>query len=413
MKISDNIQNKRNLDKYLFDIFVSEHTDLSFKIENNTVELQRIHGPRVLGSFPIGFESVDEKTYEKILPFLENDFIFCKPFSKKLKHNIFDNPSKSSHDRIEIPLFIEALSICNIEGLKKFKCLLVPKKANLSDYHSLIWNTKFGGKALHNILSNIPLSSYNSHYLNDAITHSFAFLDLTLKVSESPNSYAEQNLGLLDSYAYTMSKKEDFVNNFFGNNPKFFEKGANRVWFINLINKLEPNLNIKQLINEDNDVELFEEDTWKHATVEISKHGLYKNYPLPPSFSSYSSQSEYKSILSQFSTLVANNETKLKWGINVEQSHLGIKKNGNFLFSLAHSKEYPDKEKFQKILKSFLEYIKPRLIEESKTERTGRPSHEIFENKAELKKMLDKIVLFNDMSDNLPKNENPKRKNKI
>jgi hypothetical protein len=400
----DIFDDKHELDEFLFNLFAHKDTDLCFKIERNQVHLHQVKGPRVLGAFPDGYEIVDKETYKKILPYIEDGFIFTNPVSQNLKSNMFD---KSQHsDRIESELFMDLLSKYTIKDLKEFDCFLVPKKINLHEYQGIVedWAKKYSGSEITDVLNSIPLSSYNNDYLSRAFIKSFSYIDGTIEKLKNV-------MPQLDPETYLLTRKQDVLQNFIEKNQKFIQKDANRVWFTNFIAKLEPKINIRSMLNEDQDVDLFAVDDWKHATVEVSKHGLYKNYPMPTTVSSYSAQSGYKSILSQFATFIASNDAKLKWGINVEQAHLGIKKNGNFLFSLSHSQEEPNKEKFQKIFHLFLDYIKSNLSDEKTN--MAKFSNDIFNDKAQLKKMMDNLVLFNDLSTDLPENTASKRKMKI
>jgi hypothetical protein len=81
------------------------------------------------------------------------------------------------------------------------------------------------------------------------------------------------------------------------------------------------------------------------------------------------------------------------------------------LFSLSHSTEQPDTEKVQKLLKSFLDYLKPSFVNED--ENVGKAIGEAFSNKDKLRKIMSNVVLYNDLNEGLAETTKVTKRMKI
>ena len=409
-----NMQSIPLADKDLFNeallkTFVDKRNpDVFYKIEDDKVEIRHIDSiSRIRNNIPEGFIPIAENTYREIKKYLKDGDIFTTPFASNLKQNLFDLSVKMSRNE-GLPLFIEALQLKKVDTLKQFGFPLIPKKIDLDQCRQLFdyaYSEKLSGIETLSILESIPIARNYNNDTQKAFIKAFSFLDSVQEKIENLSKPTQTDPAII-----VFNQKEKLLKNFIKLNEKFFDKGPNRVWFINMIKELEPQLNTSELLGE-KAVELFEEDTWKHATVELSKHGLNQNYPMKPSVSTYNAQSTYKSALSQFATFIASNDTKLGWELNVEQAHIINKKNGNYLFLLAHSNKEPDTEKFRKILKNFLDYLKPSLMEEDRA--VSQSIGSVFSDKAKLKTIMSNVVLYTDLNDDMIDTNKPTKRAKL
>lgn len=405
------------IDNLLLKTFIAEGKHdkhcLFYKIEHGRVEFEKIQPygyPKEEASE--GFTPISETSYDEIRRNLVEGNIFCEPFAKNLRHNIFDLSSKKDKDK-QLEIFKNALSIFGVKKLKKNKFAFVPSRISLEQCKSLFEYSpaeKLTGKEIFSLLENISLQGHYFDTITQAFKKAFSYIKFVEKNIEDVQEN-HPNSNPVDVDIMILNKKEDFIKSFMSVNEKFLSKGTNRVWFKSMLSELDSTLDSSKFLGDEK-IDLFEVDTWKHATVELSKHGLYHNYPMKPSISSYNAQSTYKSMLSQFATFIASNDTKLGWGLSVEQAHVGTKKNGNYLFSFSHSTEQPNTEKIQKLLKSFFDYLKPAFISEE--ESVTKAINEAFSDKVKLRKIMSNVVLYNDLNEDMPEN-NPstKRKNKI
>jgi hypothetical protein len=416
---TENLSDKSILDELLLKTFVEKdkHSKpyVFYKITDRAVQLIKVNRYGVSSNAnlqPEGFEPINENTYQEIKNHLVGGYIFSQPFSANLTQNIFDKNTTLVKAN-ELDLFKEALSVFGVKRLKKNNFPFIPKKISLNDCQGLFDYHPaqlLSGKEIFSILENIPLTGHNFGEITKAFTKSFLYIKERGAKLEEVQDKSPPNPNPIDVPAYVFNLKEELIKSFMDVNPKFINKGTNRVWFKSMLSALDSDLEPDKLLGEEK-IELFEIDTWKHVTVELSKHGLFQAYPMKPSISSYNAQSTYKSMLSQFATFIASNDTKLGWGLNVEQAHLNMKKNGNYLFSLSHSSEQPDGEKVQKLLKSFLDYLKPSFVSEE--EDVAKAIGEVFSDKVKLKKIMSNVVLYNDLSNDLVETTTVNKRMKI
>jgi hypothetical protein len=386
---------------------------LFYKITDRAVELRKINPYGITPDLPPeGFLVVDKNSYDEIKKHLVSGHIFSEPFSINLTQNIFDRNSKLIGDN-ELILFKSALSILGVKRLKKIKFPFIPKKIGLDKCQDLFDHypaQNLSGKEIYSILENIPLTGHYFSSVTKAFEKAFSYIKEVGEKLEHAQDNGPYHPNPIDIPSYIFNKKEELIKSFIEVNPKFINKGTNRVWFKSMLNALDSELDPNKLLGEEK-IELFEVDTWKHATVELSKHGLYQSYPMKPTISSYNAQSTYKSMLSQFATFIASNDTKLGWGLNVEQAYLSSKKNGNYLFMLSHSTEQPNTEKVQKLLKSFLDYLKPSFIND--TDNASKAIGEAFSNKEKLRKIMSNVILYNDLNNDLIEPTTPTKRMKL
>jgi hypothetical protein len=408
---------KSVLDKLLLEKFIEidkrDKPCLFYKITDRAVELRKINPYGFRPDLPPeGFLVVNKSSYDEIKEHLVGGSIFSEPFAKNLTQNIFDTTTKLI-DGNELDLFKNALSIFGVNRLKKIHFPLIPKKLSLEkcqdlyDHHPA---QNLSGKEIFSILENIPLTGHYFGSVQKAFEKAFSFIKYMGEKIDKAQDNGPYQPNHIDIPSYVFNKKEELIKSFMDVNPKFINKGTNRVWFKNMLAALDSELDLEKLLGEEK-IELFETDTWKYATVELSKHGLFQSYPMKPSISSYNAQSTYKSMLSQFATFIASNDTKLNWGLNVEQAHLSTKKNGNYLFMLSHSKEQPNAEKIQKLLKSFLDYLKPAFLSEE--DNASKAIGEAFSDKEKLRKIISNVVLYNDLNNDLTETSTTNKRMKL